>query len=341
MMRSIFVFIWLLPVSAILFSQEKDPQKITEAAKVFARKGDLNNAILILNRGLESDKNNLTLLKDLAFYQFMKKDYAAAMETAKPFALRKDADEQAFQILAMAYKSLEEYKECDRMYKLALKKYPKSGVLHSEYGELLWREKLYNDAIRLWEKGIQQDPNYPGNYYHAARHYFSTNEKIWGLLYGEIFINLESFTERTIEIKGLLMEGYKKLYIDKDLQKNQNTNNEFANACLGIYQQLSDLAAGGIFPESITALRTRFILDWSARYAERYPYRLFDHHRQLLRLGLFNAYNQWIFGAAVNLQNYEAWVKAHPEEQAEFQKLQQNRVFKLPDGQYYQRIANK
>ena len=336
MVRILGIFLLLIVVTSLVFSQEKDPKKIIEAAKVFARQGDFNNAILIINRGLESNKNDLALLKDLAFYQFLKKDYAAAMETARPFATRKDADEQAFQVLAMVYKSLEEYKECERLYKAALKKYPRSGVLHNEYGELLWLEKQFNEAVKYWEKGIQLDPNYPGNYYHAARYYYMSTDKIWGLLYGEIFINLESFTERTIEVKGMLNEGYKKLFIDKDLTKNQNTRNEFTRACLETFQPLSSMVANGIFPESLTALRTRFNLDWASRHASRFPYRLFEHHKQLLRMGLFSAYDQWIFGSVSDLQSYESWVKAHPEEQAEFQKLQQNRLFKLPEGQYYQ-----
>ena len=67
---------------------------------------------------------------------------------------------------------------------------------------------------QIWEKGIEIDPNYSGNYYNAAQYYFFTQDKVWGLVYGEIFVNLESYSKRTAEMKDLLLEGYKKLFTD-------------------------------------------------------------------------------------------------------------------------------
>jgi hypothetical protein len=53
------------------------------------------------------------------------------------------------------------------------------------------------------------------------------------------------------------------------------------------------------------------------------------------RMGLFPAYNQWIFGASQNLAGYQNWISTHAEEYAAFNKFQQVRIFKVPDGQYY------
>jgi tetratricopeptide (TPR) repeat protein len=94
------------------------------------------------------------------------------------------------------------------MYKKALKRFPKSGALYSEYGELLWAKKDY-DAIEYWEKGIQTDPSYAGNYYNAAVFHFYTKDKVWTLIYGEIFVNMEYLTERATTIKKLLLDAYK------------------------------------------------------------------------------------------------------------------------------------
>ena len=107
------------------------------------------------------------------------------------------------------------------MYKKALKKFPKSGALYSEYGELLWSSKNYS-AIDQWEKGIQVDPAYGGNYYNAALYYFFTKDKVWSLIYGEIFVNMESRSERGMAMKKLLLQGYKeKLFADADLIKEK------------------------------------------------------------------------------------------------------------------------
>ena len=97
----------------------------------------------------------------------------------------------------------------------------------------------------------------------------------------------------------------------------------------------SGVVNAGVTPESLVALRTRFILDWTVSNAARFPYRLFDYHVQLLKSGMFDAYNQWLFGTAANLPVYETWTKAHPDEFQKFDYFQHNRVFKLPAGQYY------
>jgi tetratricopeptide (TPR) repeat protein len=336
MKQIILSFSLIILVAIAGTAQNQDLKKQQETAKAFIREGDYTNAILVLNRTLPGDPTNLELLKDLAFAYYLKRDYAKALETAKPFAERKDSDIQAYQILALVYKALEERKECEKLYKTALKKYPSSGVLYNEYGEMLWAKKEYTDAIKLWEKGIEVDPNNSGNYYNAAKFYYMSADKTWGLIYGELFINIESYSKRTVEIKELLLEGYKKLFIGNALSKNQNTSNEFVKAFLGLMQKHSSSISSGVTPESLTTLRSRFLLDWYEKYATRFPYRLFEHHHQLVRMGLFDAYNQWVFGSIDNPAAYKQWISTHAEKNNELIRLQQNRVFKVPTGQYYQ-----
>ncbi|MGZ8550027.1 MAG: tetratricopeptide repeat protein, partial [Chitinophagaceae bacterium] len=62
----------------------------------------------------------------------------------------------------------------------------------------------------------------------------------------------------------------------------------------------------------------------------------FDYQQQLLKEGLFDAYNQWLFGAAENLAGYDSWSKTHTEQYEAFNTFQRNRIFRMPAGQYYQ-----
>lgn len=319
----------------------QDTTSLHQTAKTFIRQGDYSNAILVLNKALQSDPNNFEIKKDLAFAYYLHRDFVKALETAKPLAEGKDADVQSYQILGMVYKAIEERKECEKMYKTAIKKFPKSGVLHNEYGEMLWSKKEFTDAVKLWEKGIEVEPNYSGNYYNAAKYYYFSVDKVWGIVYGEIFVNLESYSKRTAEFRNLLLDGYKKLFADADMSKNQNTRNEFVKAFLEIMRKNASVVSSGVTPESLVALRTRFILDWNPAYATRFPYRLFDYHLQLLKAGMFDAYNQWIFGIAKDLAAFQIWTTTHTEEYNKFNTFQKNRVFKLPEGQYYQKSASK
>ena len=228
------------------------------------------------------------------------------------------------------------------MYKKALKKFPTSGPLRSEYGELLWAMKDFS-AIEQWEQGIRTDPAYGGNYYNAAQFYFYTKDKVWSLIYAEIFVNMESLTERGANLKQLLLQGYKeKLFADVDLMKDQeNTKSGFAKAFLGTMQKQSSLADQGLTTEKLTMIRTRFILDWYNTNANRYPYKLFDYQRQLLQEGMFEAYNQWLFGPVENLAAYDNWTKTHPEAHTQFSNFQKTRVFRMPNNQYYQVMSGK
>ncbi|MDP4150223.1 MAG: hypothetical protein Q8927_06720 [Bacteroidota bacterium] len=319
-------------------AQEPDARTLQETARTFARQGDYSNAIIVLNRALQKDPQNLELLKDLAFDYYLQKDYPKGLDIARNLTERNDADVQCYQLTGLFYKATDEATACERLYKAGIKRFPLSGVLYNEYGEVLFA-KQDNSSIRQWEKGIEVDPNYSSNYYNACKYYFMTSDRVWGLVYGEIFVNLESYSKRTAEMKDLLLQGYKKLFMDAEPGKNQPNKSPFAAAWLSVIAKSAPAISKGISTESLTVLRTQFILNWFDKYPANFPFRLFDFERQLLREGMFDAYNQWIFGAAENLPAFQNWTATHNEEYTRFSNFQKGRVFKLPEGQYYQVVG--
>ncbi|MDQ3550456.1 MAG: tetratricopeptide repeat protein [Bacteroidota bacterium] len=334
-MKKIF-FLFALAASIVSVAQPSD-QSTQETARSFMRTGDFDNAILVLARALQQDNANLELQKDLVMAYYYKRDYAKALEVVKTIVDREDADVVTYQISGNVYKALEEVKEADKMYKKALKKFPSSGPLYSEYGELLWAKKDYN-AINFWEKGIKEDPSFAGNYYNAALYYYYTQDKVWTLIYGEVFVNMETLTQRSAAMKQLLLTAYKeKLFNNADMMKGEEKNNNvFTKAYLQTMNKQSYLANRGISTDALTAIRTRFILDWFNSYATKFPFKLFDYHQQLIREGMFEAYNQWLFGTVENLAAYDNWTKTHTDAYTKFSNFQKSRVFKIPSGQYYQ-----
>jgi tetratricopeptide (TPR) repeat protein len=317
------------------FAQEATSQ---ETARNFMRSGDWDNAILVLNRALLADAKNLDLQKDLAMAYYYKRDYARALETVKPLLDRDDADVAVYQIGGNVYKALEEVKEADKLYKKGLKKFPNSGPLYSEYGELLWAKKDF-DAIKQWEKGIEAAPSFAGNYYNAALYYYYTKDKVWTLIYGEIFVNMEYLTERATEMKKLLLQAYKeKLYNKIDNDKDQAKSSPFANAVLETFYKQASLVNKGINTETLNMVRTRFILDWYKNHASKFPFKLFEYQQQLIREGMFEAYNQWLFGTVENLPAFDQWTKTNAEAYTKFTNFQKGRVFKMPTGQHYQEL---
>ncbi|HEY0040150.1 MAG TPA: tetratricopeptide repeat protein [Flavisolibacter sp.] len=295
--------------------------------------GDHDNAILVLNKALQTEPDNEQLLQDIVLAYYYKKDFAQAREYAKKLMGKDDVDVASYQIAGTVFRALEEVKEADKLYKKALKKYPNSGALYSEYGELLWSKNNEN-AIAEWERGIQADPSYAGNYYHAATYYFYTKEKVWSIIYGEVFVNMEYLTERAREIKEHLLKGYKEKLFLTNAEESKMTS-PFAQAVYDTYQKQSSITGRGLTVETLTMVRTRFILDWYKAYAEKFPFRLFDYQQQLIRTGMFEAYNQWLFGPIENLAAFELWTKTNAEAYKKFTTFQRGRIFKMPQGQFY------
>ena len=333
----------ILVVGFFLFAIACFPQaadSLHRVAKNFMRSGDYPNAIIVLSNALKLEPDNLEIQKDLTFTYYLQRNYSTAVESGRKLISRSDADEQCYQILGMAYKAIDEKKEADKMYKQGIKKFPGSGELYNEYGEMLWVNKNA-EAIRFWEKGIEVDPGYSSNYYNACKYYYFTYDKVWCLLYGEIFINLESYSRRTPEIKSLLIEGYKKLFTDLKPPKSQSNKNPFAAAYLTVMFNQAQSVNMGVTTESLNILRSKFILEWFEKYADKFPFRLFEYHRQLLKDGMFDAYNQWAFGVSMGLPSFQTWTTQHAEEYNRFINFQKGRVFKVPAGQNYRNLYSK
>jgi tetratricopeptide (TPR) repeat protein len=330
-----FIFSFIA-ICAVNIATAQTAAELHETARTFMRQGDYSNAILVLNRAIKLDSKSIEIAKDLGLNYYFAKDFPKALEIYKPILERPDADDQCFQIAGDIYLAIDDAKECEKVYRKGLKLFPKSGPLYNELGELLWAQKDYT-AIKQWEKGIETDPGFSKNYYNACKYYYFTTDKTWGILYGEIFLNIEPYSISSPEIKNILLESYKKLFAETDLanEKNNPTKNPFTQSFLQTMNKQSAMASAGINTETLTMIRTRFILDWFNDFGAKYPFKLFELQRQLLQEGMFDAYNQWIFTAAQNLPAYQNWTTVNANQYNELSRFQKGRIFRIPTGQYY------
>lgn len=311
---------------------------LKETSRKFMQSGDFKNAILVLKKALDTDKNNLDLQKELVFAYYYSKDYAKAKDILKPILSNPAADMQFYQLAGSVYKLSESQKEIEKFYKNALKKFPTAGPLYNEYGEYLEQLQKSDDAIKIWEKGLQMAPSYSGNYYNASMYYFKKpDDKIWAILYGEIYANMESMNPKSDIAKKMVLDAYKqKLFVTNDLNKDAAINkNPFAKAVLETFAKQAIISTEGLTPETLAMIRTRFILDWFTNYGEKFPFKLFEFHQQTMKEGLFDAYNQWMFGPVADRAAFENWASTHEEEYTNFTNFHRSRIFKMPTGQTY------
>jgi len=198
--------------SLIGFSQSSIKQ-LQQTARDYNNRGDHANAVIVLRQGL--------------------RDFPKALELEK-------------QLAGNVFKALEEVKECEQLYQKGIKKFPASGPLYSEWGELRSSNKD-GRAITCWEDGIQADPSYGGNYYNAALHYSKINEPIWALLYAEIYINMESRSDRARNMKKILFEQYQQLLTKQAYQPGKKSG--------AFTQQVFQILDNASGPATYTRLR--------------------------------------------------------------------------------------
>ena len=129
-MKKLFIaIISVIGLSVLSFAQNDDVKTLQATARTYMQQGDFNNAVVVLTRALEKDKNNLDLQKDLISSYYLKRDYDKALQGVKAIMDRSDADVVCYQLAGNVYKALEQVKDCERTYKAGLRKFPKSGQL--------------------------------------------------------------------------------------------------------------------------------------------------------------------------------------------------------------------
>jgi tetratricopeptide (TPR) repeat protein len=296
-------FLFLL--AAVLFTITTHAQSVkdlVEKAKTFTAQGDYENAITLLQKARLEDPAAVEVVQSLSFVYFLQRDFAKAIEIGKIAIAMPTADQQAYQILGLSYKSIASYREASKIYQQALKKFPDGGVIYNEYAENLALEGNQKAAIALWEEGIVKAPNYSGNYFNAVRYYDGKEELEKTMYYAEVFLNLESYSARTTEIKNILISVYK-----QHLRSNQSLNFEQLQvARLAIYNRASANEKKATLPGE-----------------------LYEHWKYLIAQGIFEAYNQWLLGETLNKDLFANWVATHAAAWDAFTSFQRSRVFKL------------
>ena len=336
-MKFVSVCLTACLLCGVVSAQTPSVKQLQANARVLMQQGDFDNAVVVLLKARQQDPLNTELLKDLAFTYYLQRNFSRSIETGKIVIAMDSADQQAFQILGLSYKSIAAYKEANKMYRAALKKFPDGGVIYNELGESLALEKNLKEAIVQWENGIRLDPNFSGNYFNAAKYYAGKKNWTRVLLYAELFANLESFTARTPEVKNQLLMAYKALLVPGTVSALMADPAAcvFEKEILAILNQCISGEGTGTSTEKIAGIRNRFITEWNKNAAQQYPYRLFGHWQYLVKENLFEAYNQWLFADATDENSYAKWQAAHAKEFASFQQFQQSRVFKIPATAYF------
>jgi tetratricopeptide (TPR) repeat protein len=293
-------------------NQEKALAKGREAVKL-EDQGKYDEAIKLLEEAQKLDPQSTMYPYELAYSYYSKDNYKKAAKYLEGIVKRPEADDQVYQLLGNCYDNMGKSDKALETYDKGLKIFPKSGKLYLEKGNVFWKKKEYGKAMPFYEQGIEADPRFPSNYYRAARLYCASTEEVWGMIYGEIFMNLERNTKRTAEISKLLYDTYKsqiKFIGDTSFSVSFSQNatisiEELTDTSkiklpfgIGVYEptlMMSMIKEKTVDINSLDRIRQNFVeIYYNNGNDKKYPNILFEFQHQLLQEGYLEAYNHWI-----------------------------------------------
>ncbi|KAA5532291.1 tetratricopeptide repeat protein [Taibaiella lutea] len=303
-------------------------QRMQSSAQDFLNRGDYPNAIMMYSQAIRMAPSDVSLRRDLAYAYFLSGDLKKAKEVIDPVVASNVADELTYQVASGVENGLGNPGKARRILNDGIAKFSYSGVLYNAKGNLLMTDKSTKAALEAYSTGIKVEPGYPMNYYNASKIYFQNNNAVWSLLYAEIYLNLDPSSRRTIEMKKMMVDAYRLLFTPDNndalptFNAKSGTETEvgsFEEAFKKIMQQGAPAITDGLNTENLIMLRTRFMLAWYNSFSINYPFTLFTLQNKMLHDGVFDAYNQWLFGAADNSAEFSLWLKTNSKEYAAFE----------------------
>ena len=324
-------------ISFLFFSQltiGQTPKKLAlekgkDAIKLMDS-GQIDESIELLEEAQKLDPERFDYPYELAFAYYLKQDYKGAIKRLEKIQDHPNVTELLFQMMGNCYDMMGKTDKAFEAYDLGLQKFPNSGIIYLEKGNVHWAKEEYGEALPFYEKGIEVEPQFASNYYRASRIYMASNEEVWGLLYGEIFMNIERNSQRTAEISKLLFDTYKKEIVftndssmtvsfcqqmSMGLDALSDPSNIKLPFCMVFEPTLlmSILSEKSIEINSLDRIRTRFITNYfKAENDQKYPNVLFDYQNKLLKEGHLEAYNHWILMKG-DEENFVKWQNENSE----------------------------
>lgn len=318
--------------SSQLAAQEEltsDVKRMQESAHSYLSRGDYANAIMMFSQAIRQAPSEVSLRRDLAYTYFLSGDAKKAKEIIDPVVSSDAADEQTYQVASAIENSMGNTGKAKRILNDGIARFNNSGLLYNSKGNVLNADKSTKDALEAYNTGIKVEPSYPMNYYNAAKIYFQNEDAVWALLYSEIYVNLDPTSQRTIEIKKLMIDAYRKLFSpgkDEELpgfksntSKSESKGRTFTDIFKKLMLKSAPAISEGLNTENLIMLRTRFMIAYTKDYSINYPFTLLTYQDKMLHDGVYDAYNQWLFGAVDNSQEFSLWVKVNNKEYTAFE----------------------
>ncbi|EJL73603.1 tetratricopeptide repeat protein [Chryseobacterium populi] len=331
-MKTIPLFLILLFASQSINAQQRTFKcnQFQNALKLVDEQ-KYDEGILMLKECEKLDSKDYSYPYEIALSYTYKEDYNAAISQLEKIKDYENIEDDYFQLLGNNYDYSGNSEKALEVYNKGLQKFPNSGRLYLEKGVIYESNKQYKTAIEMYEKGIQVASTYPSNYYRVSKIYLNSKDKLSGLIYGEIFVNLERTTERTKEISNLLYETYKKSIVLEskekkelnfckviiDTQKYEKSKKYPFCMIFGKNFIMSIIEYNKFNLNNLSAVRSRFLKEYFKEDYKNYPNVLLNYQKIMEDNKIFDAYNHYIFQMG-DKEAFNTWLKTNENDYKKF-----------------------
>ena len=339
----------------VIDAKSQAMQECVQATKL-ADEGNYDASIQMLNDAITLDSSQNRFYKELAYDYYLKTTEKPGFNWWKNFIMQsknenENTTELAALVLGHQYEEHSANGKAQEVFHSALMQFPNSGPLHASLSETLFNERNYFPALKEAEAGIQNAPNVADNYYWASEIYCHSTEKVWGMLYGELFLNLNLGHDslRKARISQLLYTTFQnsiqidpgnELKVDFSSIASSNGESSYSNLPyqVGVFERL---ISNSIKDESVVDLyslnliRTNFLKTYyEKQFNVKFPNVLFEYEAKIAEAGYLEAYNYWILQYGEPKQ-FATWLTNNHEQFQGFQKWVADNPLILTSSNYF------
>ncbi len=334
----------VISVSSLAQGLSKEEEEEEERFKLVLTYSDSrreDESIAILDELIEKHPDLSFLKYEKAYCLSHKQDYKNAYETLKPAMSAPDVVPEIFASAGQCLDIMGKPEDAMKTFEAGLERFPNSGCLHLEIGNVLTAQGHTKEGLDAYERGIEVDPTYPSNYYRAAQ-LLSTDYPVKAIIYAETHNLRSNFNDpRWVELSKLLYDTYNEnihfeadtvrttFARDRDFAIDTNAVNspvallkalvtaeqeiDFDEAMKASIDVEALRATGGqLTLAELTAIRRRFLENYDNKKGkyDKFSFLLFDFQKDILDAGHWDAYNMFTLREG-RPEEFKAWQPDH------------------------------
>lgn len=320
----------LLCVTANIFGQSSR-ELIKEAIDEMENK-QYDNAMLLLQKAEKVAPTDMAPVYEMGMLYYIQGKHAEAIPFFKKTTTGNyvNVSDMGYAMLGNCYDLKKDSINAIKSYEDGHKRFPQSGRLWTEEGNLYYGRKNFDKALCCYEKSIKTEPAFASPYRNAASIWSMTSECFQMMMFAELFMNLEPTGRRNELTSEMLYDAFNEAIVFGDtnahvtLTKNMVATVEKKEVIL----PMPATYEAGFMTGFTTVLMKRhetknkekmklseiYNLYKSAndkwfemKHNKRYPNLVLERQKALIEQKLLEPYVYWLFRMK-NMQEYKDWI---------------------------------